>query len=316
MLGTAVGDALGMPLEGMPHELIENSFGTVTQMIDGRLPAGHYTDDTQLMIGVAESLVENRGFVGEHMAMTFFNNFEAFRGYGYGTVRVLQHILDGMIWSEAAKHIFGGGSYGNGAAMRIAPVGLLYHADLERLVDVTRSASRITHTHSIGIEGAIVQVMAIARAVQIEPVPDLEIDGIEFIDHLISRSKEDEFIIRFRKSQELLMGGHRPSKDDLVYYLGNDVQAHKSIPLAVYCFLNNYHSFKDAVVCAVNMGGDTDTLGAMTGAIAGALHGASSIPKAWLDDLESNHKGVDHIRDLAEKLFNIYQPASALPPLP
>ncbi|MFQ5758844.1 MAG: ADP-ribosylglycohydrolase family protein, partial [Candidatus Bathyarchaeia archaeon] len=116
LVGSAVGDALGSSFEGSwaPEVKPENF-------------SGQWTDDTHMMIGVAESLIENEAFNGRHMAETFIKNYERepWRGYGLGPPRVFGWIKSGVPWNEAAKRLYGGaGSYGNGAAMRVAPVGV------------------------------------------------------------------------------------------------------------------------------------------------------------------------------------------------
>jgi len=81
--------------------------------------------------------------------------------------------------------------------------------------------------------------------------------------------------------------------------LGNGVEAYNSVPTAIYCFLRNWGSFEDSVLYAVSLGGDTDTIGAMTGAISGAYHGVEAIPEQWKSMLERG----DYIEELAEKLW-------------
>ncbi|MFP4641025.1 MAG: ADP-ribosylglycohydrolase family protein [Dehalococcoidia bacterium] len=92
-----------------------------------------------MMIGIAQSLIQCKGFDGEHMAWQFMENFskEPFRGYGPGPPRIFRMIKDGVPWGEASERIYRGGSYGNGGAMRIAPVGLLYHDDAQALRSVS-----------------------------------------------------------------------------------------------------------------------------------------------------------------------------------
>ena len=85
--------------------------------------------------------------------------------------------------------------------------------------------------------------------------------------------------------------------------LGNDISAAGSVPSAIYSVLAHPNSLRDAVVFAVNLGGDTDTLGAMAGAVAGALHGADAIPESWLNALENGDKGRDYVVRLAEQLY-------------
>ena len=107
LVGTAVGDALGMPFEGYDPKHIQSRYGEVKDMFPGKLPAGSYTDDTEMMIGVAESLIESYGFNGEHMAKTFIKNFNSSRGYGFGVQIVLKLISEGESWENAAENLFG-----------------------------------------------------------------------------------------------------------------------------------------------------------------------------------------------------------------
>jgi poly(ADP-ribose) glycohydrolase ARH3 len=107
------------------------------------------------MIGVAKSLIENEGFDGRHMAETFIKNYESepWRGYGPGPPRVFKWIRSGVAWNEAAEKLYGGvGSYGNGAAMRVSPVGVFYYDDPRQLRAVACGQSRVTHTHQLGVE--------------------------------------------------------------------------------------------------------------------------------------------------------------------
>lgn len=118
LIGTAVGDALGAGFEGRyqasPEEIEEVARARKILV---------YTDDTHMMIGVAESLIKSGGFDGENMATAFLHNYELepYRGYGPGPPYIFRLIRAGVSWQEAAQQIYPGGSYGNGAAMRIAP---------------------------------------------------------------------------------------------------------------------------------------------------------------------------------------------------
>ena len=299
LLGLAVGDALGMPVEGLTAEEIRLRFGVVKEMISGRLPAGCYTDDTEMMIGVAESLIENRGFNGEDMVKRFIRNFKFWRGYGYGPIKVLEMVKKGVPWEKAAEKLFGGkGSYGNGGAMRIAPVGLLYYDNPEILRSVAYKVARITHANKLGMEGAAIQAYAVALAVMEEPHKTLEVE--DFITKVYMFSCDDIFRDKVRLVKQLLEK-NSVDKFEVISRLGNSIEAFNSVPTALYSFLANYESFEDAVIYAVNLGGDADTIGAMTGAIAGAYHGVEAIPKRWLDRLE----GRPYIESLAERLWMI-----------
>ena len=298
LVGTAVGDALGMPVEGYDPKQIQLKYGEIREMLSGKLPAGSYTDDTEMMIGVAESLIENRGFNGEHMAKTFIKNFDSSRGYGFGVQIVLQLISERESWEEAAKNLFGGvGSYGNGAAMRIAPVSIFYYDNFDELKKTAVKTAKITHTHPLGVEGAVLQAYAIALALNQHPLKNLDIEN--FLQTLQNFVKSEVYKNKIKKIKLLL--SKKTSKWEVIFLLGNGIEAFNSVPTAIYSFLANYNGFEDAVTYAVNLGGDTDTLGAMTGAISGAYHGFEAIPKRWLNKLEN----LDYLKSLAEKIWEI-----------
>ena len=289
LVGSAVGDALGSSLEGLwISELkIEEDF------------SGRWTDDTHMMIGVAESLIENKGFDGSHMAQTFIRNYERepWRGYAYGPPQVFKWIRSGVAWNEAAKRLFGGaGSYGNGAAMRVAPVGILYHNDPEQLRSVAYGQSQITHVHELGKEGAALQAYAVALAVNADPSSELEISA--FLGDLKDFTRNELYRRKLEAVDKLLSEKDRRR---VARELGNGIEAQNSVPAAIYCFLRNPKSFEESLLYAISLGGDTDTIGAMTGAISGAYHGVEVIPERWKARLERRA----YIEELAEKLWQI-----------
>ena len=288
LVGSAVGDALGSSFEG--SSIFELK-------VEHEHFSGRWTDDTHMMIGVAESLIEKGGFDGSHMAQTFIRNYEdePWRGYAYGPPQVFRWIRSGVAWNEAAKRLFGGeGSYGNGAAMRVAPVGLFYCDDPEQLRAVAYASGEITHTHPLGREGAALQAYAVALAVKEDPFSRLDL--FTFLGKLRDFTSNEVYKEKLEKVESLL---GEADKRRVVRGLGNGVEAHNSVPTAIYCFLRNSSSFEEAVQYAISLGGDTDTIGAMTSAITGAYHGAEAIPEGWKSRLERR----DYIETLAEKLW-------------
>jgi len=287
LLGTFVGDALGMPFEGLPQIDVP----AAVEMIAARRGLGTYTDDTQMMIAVAESLIA-RGRVDEqHLARAFQAGYDPDRGYGGGTRRVFELWATGTPIASAAAQIFGGqGSRGNGAAMRIAPVAVLFCEDPERLVaEATRSA-QLTHAHPVGVDGAVVQAAAIGAALRDEDI--LEVAR--------SAARTPEMTDGLRDVGELL--GTHPNPVPVHARLGSSSDARESVCAAIYTALAQ-PAFEPAVRFAVGLGGDTDTIAAMTGAIFAARHGASSIPQRWLAALENGDRGRTHVEDLATRLL-------------
>ncbi len=304
LLGTFVGDALGMPVEGYSATMIARIYGVLNEIVHGGWNRpGCYTDDTQMMIGVAESLVKCKRFDGNDLANRFVDNFDMTRGYGPGTMRVIMKLSEGYPWDKAGAELFDGGSYGNGAAMRIAPIGVFYHDESEQLRDVAYRASMITHAHLLGMEGGAIQAYAIARAVR---TPAGILDREHFLNSLRAFILDDVDIYheKINRIQDLLE--KNPTSHEVVDALGNNITSFDSVPTAIYSFLAHHASFEEAVVYAVNLGGDTDTIGAMTGAISGAYHGYENIPTRWLEKLENGTKGRDYIISLAEQLYKIW----------
>ena len=290
-LGKAIGDAVGSPIEGMGADMIYQFFGDSQSLMqapeDRQL---HYTDDTEMMIGVAEALCNDGRIVEEHLVERFVANLNPGRGYGPGAIRVLQVMSEGGNWKHLTETMFPGGSYGNGAAMRVAPVGLLFHSDLDRVWEEARLSALPTHVHPLGIEGA--QLLAVAVAWQVlHPVFDPEAMYAE----LLRRAVTDEF-------RWLLSTAANLSADDSVSILGNGIEAQRSVVTSIACFALSPDSYVEAVGRAIGLGGDTDTLGAMTGALSGAHLGVGGIPHRLIEQLENGERGRDAIVALARRL--------------
>jgi ADP-ribosylglycohydrolase len=186
--------------------------------------------------------------------------------------------------------------------MRIAPVGFFYHDEGERLVEYAVRSAEITHKHPTGVAGAVAQAKAVALAVN-AAIAGEEIDVESYVDEIIAVTVNisGEFASSLAQLKGLSASGVEGAIDLLISNFTRDVSAIGAVPAAIAAFLMS-HSFSDAVIISVNAGGDTDTTGAMAGAISGAYYGESAIPCEWLDMMEEGEKGVNYVRDLATKL--------------
>ena len=290
LVGTGVGDALGAPFEGRYRVTPEE-----VEAIAEKREVLTYTDDTHMMIGVAESLIGTRGFDGKDMAYTFIKNYELepFRGYGPGPPHIFGLIRAGADWDKVAQGLYHSGSYGNGSAMRIAPIGVFYHDNPAMLREVAYKSSQITHAHQLGKEGAALQAYAIALVTNLEP--GLAFDRGDFLAKLLSYVPDGVYQRKLNRIEALLS---QPDRNRAITELGNGIEAFNSVPTAIYSFLSQPHSFAQAILYAISLGGDTDTIGAMTGAISGAYLGFESIPSRWKNKLENRL----YIKELAKKL--------------
>ena len=291
LIGAAIGDGLGAWREG--RRIAEKE--DIASLAE-RVEELAYTDDTHMTIGVVESLIQSRGFDGEHMAQTLIKNYETepWRGYGPGPPRVFRMIKSGEPWDSAASKIYRGGSFGNGSAMRVAPVGLLYSNNPAKLREIAYKSSSITHSHELGKEGAALQAYAVALA--LNTPSDEEIDREAFLLKLQNFAQNQIYKEKIANMKELL---DEQDRARVVAVLGNGIEALNSVPTAIYCFLKQPKSYKDSVIYAISLGGDTDTIASMAGAISGAYLGIEAIPQEWRLKLENKA----YIEDLAEKLW-------------
>ena len=264
MVGLALGDALGAPYEG---GFVERAAWRL--IARGKL---RYTDDTEMSIILAESLLEHGCVDQDALVAAWAARCRWSRGYGAGARRLLQLVAKGTDWRDANRRIFPDGSFGNGAAMRIAPVALFYAGRAE-FDEAIVAASEITHAHPLGVEGARLIAHAIARALRDESPLDVE-------------SRHPEYAERLARARD----GARPR------LLGNSILAQESVVTAI-CLAQRSATFEGLIEQVVATGGDTDTIGAMAGSIWGARHGAEALPDAPVE-------ARAEIEDLGRRLWH------------
>jgi ADP-ribosylglycohydrolase len=306
-LGTFVGDALGEPVEGWPHRAIYSRFGLLDTMLRKQ---ARYTDDTQMMIGILETLVEKREFDPAVCATKFQENFDPWRGYGRRILGVVERIREGIPWNQV-----GTDSYGNGGAMRIAPIGFFYYHDLQALKENAILSARITHNHSEGLAGAVAQATAVGLAL-LHGLSNDPIDAEGFVDRISDQVSDlDKGFAEALDGIKWISTSYtaHPNRSlvEIIEALTGryelTLRAIESVPAAIGAFVLT-HSFREAVILAVNLGGDTDTIGAMAGAIAGAYYGHDQIPQEWLKPLENGAKGRDYVISCVKNVLSSMSP--------
>jgi poly(ADP-ribose) glycohydrolase ARH3 len=290
MVGSALGDAIGeLAFRGLREAELRSEIQRRDVLV--------YTDDTAMAIGLAESIAQVGGLDPRHLGDTFKANFrrEPWRGYAAGPPTVFSLVEGhGMFYAEAARSLFGGqGSFGNGAAMRIAPVGLFFH-DAPDLYEQVRLSASVTHAHPVGVDGAAVLAQAVAQAVRLNPQEPFPLE--QFSQGLVDWAQTPEMQGKMVLARTLVAEDAPPP--DAARRLGRSVAVHESLPFAVYAFLRHSESFEACLMCAILNGGDRDTLGAMACAISGAYLGIDAIPQAWREKIENRQ----HIEELAVKL--------------
>ena len=296
LLGLAVGDALGAHFEGHAPEYIAKRYRSADELIHNPPPGElWYTDDTQMMIGVAETLVECGSIFHDEICKRFASNYVPQRGYGGGARIVLQAMLDGEDHDHLAANYFPGGSFGNGAAMRVAPVGLMFRHDTDQLWEQARLSALPTHVHPLGVEGAQVLALAVGLASTSQ-----EIHRGAYLNQLADRCVSLEYSGPLRRSA-------RPADPRDLGLMGNGIEATSSVVTAIAAFAMTPDSYEQTIGNAILLGGDTDTIAAMAGAISGAYLGADAIPSHLMETLEDRHQGKTYIRKLALQLCSAHQ---------
>jgi len=277
LLGLACGDALGRPLEFTSADSIASEHGRVTEMLGNGThgkPAGTVTDDTELALRIARSLVENDTFDGQDIADRFIEWFEDDPfDIGLMTADALREYSRGTDWRSAGQEVWQhraeGSNAGNGSVMRCAPYAITFADAPDTLRNVSKQSSSITHYDPRCRYGCAILNATIAGYLRDEDNPLG--DALAQVEGEAPR----ELVETLRLVPDLI------DEDDLETsgYVVHTLQT------ALFDALTA-DSAEEAIVSAVNRGGDADTIGAVAGAVAGARFGAESLPDRWIESLD------------------------------
>jgi len=291
LLGALVGDGLGAPFEGHAGPVPSAEVAAVAQGSSTL----RFTDDTAMTVALAGSLLRMDGIDEDDLARAFADQWALAprRGYSSTTARLLATVHDGVPWRDALRGLESGRA-SNGAAMRVAPAALHAAGRADDTLEVARRSAGVTHTHPGAVAGARVQALAVALALG-HPT-GRGIDRAEFVARLRAPAGDPPLAANLALAAGLAARG---DPAEIAARIGTGILAAESVPAAVCAFLSHPASFPDAVILAVRLGGDTDTIAAMTGALSGALLGESAIPAGWIERAES----AAPVRHLADELF-------------
>lgn len=292
LLGLACGDALGRPVEFKAASEISAEHGRLDVMIGHgtwNQPAGTITDDTEQALYIVRSLVEHQAFdpadVAERFVAWYDNGpFDI----GGMTRRSLNRLKRGYAWDKAGQQVWEnspeGQNAGNGSVMRCAPLAIPYATDWDQLVKVSRQSSQITYADPRCTYGCAILNLIIAGLLNDAETP-LE-DTLDYV----GVDAPEEFVTALQP----LTRGDSPGTLESSGYVVHSLQTALHDGLGV-------DSAEEAIVTAVNRGGDTDTIGAIAGAVAGARFGASQLPDRWLGAIDER----DELDGLATQLTNV-----------
>ena len=316
LYGLAIGDALGMPTQMLSRAEIVRRWGPLLpgfepappgHPIAGGMPAGAVTDDTGQAILLARLLVKGRGTIDPHelaAALTEWERAMAERGsldlLGPSTKRAVAAILAGVPPEEA-----GATGTTNGAAMRIAPVGIAVpvalhdstpNLRLSTLVDRTVMASCVTHNTGVALAGAAAVAAAVSAGVSGATIAEATALGIQAASSAARRGHwvaGADVAARIEWATSLVASHAQAEAAELIYTLvGTSLATQESVPAAFAVLAAVPADPWRACRMAASLGGDSDTIAAMTGAIAGACHGAGSFPPEAIAAIDAQGLGL------------------------
>lgn len=339
LLGGAIGDALGYPVEFMYTDAIDVRFGTggITQYDTDRATGkALISDDTQMTLFTANGILvgEAQGAAGEierYVAKAYLDWLTTQKKpFGKHISLGLLRRKNAVSWlmdvpelysrrapgntcmsslSDAEIHGFGDDflaqpcnhSKGCGGVMRVAPLALCYReGDIRRLDRKGAALCAITHGHPLGYLPGAVLTHILSRILDPEAL-SLEEIVREAVDTVCLEFSDRDYLPELRQimEQAIVLSHNGDSDRKNIMRLGEGWVAEEALAIAVYCALRYEHDFSDGIIAAVNHNGDSDSTGAIAGNILGAIHGYSAIEDKWKQDLELR----DVLLEMADDLY-------------
>ena len=344
LAGLALGDALGMPTQEMSPQQIRAVYGHITGLVDGDasqpyapgMPAGSVTDDTEQALLIASLLVRGRGSSSGRVALNAVEFAHALLAWEDSMIERGSLDLLGPSTKAALERVragedpltVGGAGTTNGAAMRVTPIGIAVSTeDPEAFAEAVWSSCRVTHATRQGFQSAALVAAAVSMGIDTvrSPSPDLRSllwKAVTYVDSLPERgawTPDPDVVAATRRAMQLAVNPASSSLECLVEQVGTSVASAQAIPMA-FALLARDPS-PQALLDAANIGGDTDTIGAIAGAILGAALGVQVLPADSLSMIEEvSHLGLStaagdllELRDQALVRHQEESPTSASP---
>jgi ADP-ribosylglycohydrolase len=269
LLGLSLGDAFGSQffVPANRHHLTSRS-----------LPPApwQWTDDTQMACSVYLTLVTHQAIDQDALALSFATRHDFDRGYGPATGRLLRLVRDGGDWRALAAALFdGAGSWGNGAAMRVAPLGAFFADDPAEAARQAALSATVTHAHPEAVAGAIAVAVAAAHASS-GPLPPGP-----FIDRILAHVPPGKVHDGIAEARRMLTV---TDPQTTAYFLGNgrQVAAHDTVPFSIWAAARHLTDYEQAIWATAAVGGDIDTTCAIVGGITAAGLDPGRLPEPWL----------------------------------
>lgn len=318
LIGSAIGDAMGMPASFMSPEKIKRIYGRIDgflppdkeQIPHGNLAEGKITDDTEESLIISEVLIQ----AGKFDQTLFIEKMKhwAINGdmlnstiIGPSTRRFLEAIINDADPRETGKI-----GDTNGGAMRVAPIGIFYHGDVPKTIQAALESGEVSHGSKPGLASTVAIAAAISTAVAGNCTPgevlEAALQGAEAGEQVGFDIPAPSVAARIHLAKRIVDEHQGESVDALSYRLyqviGASMKSYESIPLSLGVFYAAAGRFEDGLLAAINTGDDADTNGAIVGALCGAFSGVDAIQPEWIIKLRETNP-IDFER-IAHDLLN------------
>lgn len=337
LAGLALGDALGMPTQAMSPEQIRAVYGTITGLVDGDasqpyapgMPAGSVTDDTEQALLIASLLVRGRGTSSGRVALDAGEFAHALLAWEDSMIQRGSLDLLGPSTKAALERVragedpltVGGAGTTNGAAMRVTPIGIaMPTVDPEAFADAVWSSCQVTHATRQGFQSAALVAAAVSFGIDAARSPSLDLrsllwKALSYVDSLPERgawTPDPDVVAATRRAMQLVANPASSSLECLIEQVGTSVASAQAIPMA-FALLARDPS-PQALLDAANIGGDTDTIGAIAGAILGAALGFEVFVGRGLAQVElASHLDLPSVALELLELRAAHEPAASAP---
>lgn len=282
LIGVSIGDAFG-----------ESFFGDADKISDfinsRRIPNTNweFTDDTVMTISVFEELEVNGEIDQDRLVKRFYINhrLDPNRGYGATLRKLLREIEEGRNWRDVSKIAFDGqGSMGNGAAMRVCPIGAFHFDNLQVVKELAIKSAEITHFNTEAITGAIAIALGTALTTKMK-FENHFLKPFEFIDKIINELPESDTKYKIIKSKTV---DYNFQIETVKSILGNGINmtSQDTVPFAIWCAAYNLESFEEGLWKAISILGDRDTICAMVGGMTIMSSKKENVPESWAKSVE------------------------------
>ncbi len=309
LVGSAIGDAMGMPASFMSPGQIKQVYGRITdflkpdadeQQAHGMLNEGEVTDDTEESLIIASVLTEagrfdEKLFIQKMKDWALTNKMLDSTVIGPSTRAFLEAVIHGRDYKTVCRH-----GDTNGAAMRVAPLGIFYHGDFDASVLNAAASALPSHGSAPGVASACAVAAAVSLSVEGQSSPAEIMDAAALA---AEKGEQRGFDIpspsvfrRILLAKDIVDANRDKPLDEICFtlyqYIGAGMKSYESIPLSLGIFYAAGGRYEEGVLAAVNTGDDADTNGAITGALCGAFSGTEKINRKWIQKIEENNPHV------------------------